>query len=383
MKTRCLALPLLLLAWTTARLAAQDQPEAGLATIKVKTDLTDEDRNQIRAYVAKRIDAVRGTDEVAAQQATAGLRAGFDGSDAFKRAYASICLDAIGTAARKLDLAPATRLLTVVNTFNTIDELPVLLDALQDDRVGVRAAAAIGLRSLREKVVQSGKDAFQRVLAGLKEAGKKEKSRDTLKAIYAAMNYAEVSGSPDPKANAAAVLELLDERARQYAAGDVRAMGADDAGLRVAQALAGAMDDADRKRLMGVVGTMMKSAIEQYTGGDRKLAAVRDKNASRESIEYRNSVERLILVGEELLAALLKPDKAPNVSESMRKLDTTGMKNQWRDWVNLLQKSVGQDFTLNELPVAETETPETPASDQKAEKGEKPKAEKGQPSGRK
>lgn len=349
--------PLLLLAGLAGPLAAQEA-EINLTPLKTKGDLTDEDKAQLRAFITKRLESVRGEDEVAAQQATNELRTTYDGSDGFKRAYLAVCLDLIATAYKKADLVPATRMLTVINTFNTADALPVLLEALQDDRVGIRAAAAVGLRTLREKLAAAGRDVTARALTGLKEAGKREKSRDTLKTIYGAMNYAELSAQPDAKGNIAALLELLEERAKQYAGGDVRAVGADDAGLRIAQALVKSMDDAERKRLLVVTATMMKYAIEQYTSGDRRLSAVRTQGASRETIEFRNGVERLILVGEELLIPLLSPEKAPTVAENMRKVKTPDMIVEWQKWVTLLQKATNQDFTVTAQPAPEPEKKE-------------------------
>ncbi len=191
----------------------------------------------------------------------------------------------------------------------------------------------------------------------LKEAGKQERSRDTLKSIYQALNYAELPSSPDVKANIAALLELLEARAARYAGTDeVAALGADDTGLRLAQTLLRLMDDNERRRLTVVVATMTRYAVERYTAGGqgRKLADVRDE-APAALLEVRNGVERLVLAGEELLTALLQPSKPPTVSDSMRKVDTTGMKNQWREWGRLLQTAVGDEFALREQPESEPE----------------------------
>lgn len=349
----------LLLAVLVSPLAAQDA-DVNLAPFKAKAELTDEDKTQVRAYITTRLATLSGQDEVATQQATNELRAAYEGTDGFKRAYVAACLELIGTAYKKAELAPAARMLTVVNTFGTAEALPLLLDAVQDERVGVRAAAAIGLRGLREKLAAAGRDVVTRALNGLKEAGKREKSRDTLLTIYGAMDYAALPSQPEAKGNIAALLDLLDERARQYASGDVRAVGADDAGLRTAMSLTKSMDDGERKRLIVVTATLMKYAIEQYTSGERRLSAVRSRGVSRDIIELRNGVERLILVGEELLTALLAPEKSPMVAENMRKVKTADMIVEWQKWVVLLQKAVNQDFTLTAQPEPEAEQPKEP-----------------------
>jgi hypothetical protein len=336
------------------------EPAADLTPLRTKAELTDEDRGQLRAFMTTRIAKILGPNTADARVAAEELRTSYDGSDGFKRAYAAVGLELMGPGIAKAELMPATHMLSILNTFNTIEAVPVLLDTLRDERVGVRAAAVVGLRALQPKIVAAGPDMYQRVLAALKEAGKVEKSRDTLKSIYAAMDFSELPNPPDPKPAAAALLELLEARAQEYAAGEVHALGADDVGLRLSRALAGALDDNDRKRLTTVTATFMKYAVEQYVSPENRLSAVRDKSDNRAEVELRNGLERLVLVGEDVLAAQLKPDKAPSVSEAMRKLNTTDMRLAWQDWVPLLQTAVNRDFTLQELPETAVEPEQEP-----------------------
>jgi hypothetical protein len=330
--------------------AKPQEPGAELTAIRAKTDLTDDDRGQIRAFVSQRVTKAADTDAAAARQAADELRAGFDGSDAFKREYATAALEAITAAYKNAPLSAATRLLAIVDAFNIPESQNLLLEALKDDRVGVRAAAAAGLRNLRPKIVAAGHDVFVKVLDGLKEAGKREKSRDTLKTIYAAMNYFELPSSPDTKADLGALLDVLDARARLYASGNVPAVGADDTALRMAQ-LVKTLDDTERQRLIIDTATMMKYAIEQYTSPNSTLTNV-PEDASGEVVESRNGIERLIEAGEKTLTDLVKPEKAPTVADNMRKGNTDDMRSEWQKWVPLLQKAVNQDFTLKE-PAAE------------------------------
>ncbi len=347
MATARLFVPFLLLVLVAGQASAQT-PDPDLTAVRAKAELGDDDRGLIRAYLTRRIEVLRGKDEAAAQTAASELRTAYDGSEGFKKAYAAVCAEVAGAALKKLELAPATRLMTVVNTLASVEALPALLEGLRDDRVGVRTAAALGLRSLRDKLAAAGKDVYQRALTALKEAGRQERARETLKALYAAMNYAELSAGADAKATGTAVLELLEERARQYGPGELHAAGADDAGLRIMKAVAGALDDAERKRLTIVTGTMLKHAVQQYSTGAAKLAAVRDRDGARDQIELRNALERLILAGEDLLTVLLKPEKAPNVTDPLRKLNTADLRVEWQKWVSLLEKTVGQDFSITE-----------------------------------
>ncbi len=327
---------------------AQDPP-ADLSALNTRTDVTEEDRGQIRAYVTARLAKIVAND-AEARAASEELRAAYDGSEAFKRAYAAVGLELIGPAVKRADLVPATRLVTLVNQFNVVESQALLVELLQDERVGVRAAAVVGLRGLRPKLVAAGRDSYQRVLDALKEAGKREKSRDTLKTIYGAMNFTEVPGA-EAKAVAGALLDLLEARGREYAVGAVSAAGADDAGLRILTKVVGSLDEAERKRLTEVVAVMVRYALEQYATGESKLVDVRDKTASREQLELRNGMERLGLVGEELLLALLKPPPpGPDLADALRKADTTPIKLAWEKWVLLLQNATGQNYSLREAP---------------------------------
>lgn len=355
MKICCLVLALWLVCAVGA--ARAQEPAVDLTPIRAKTELTDEDRGLIRTFVNQRVAKVTGADAADARQAADDLRAAFEGSDAFKREYAAACLEGTAASYKNAALLAATRLLAVVGAFNVVEAQNVFLEALQDERVGVRAAGAAGLRNLRPKLAAAGRDVVVKVLDGLKEAGKREKSRDTLKTIYAAMNYFELPSAPDTKANVTALLDLLEARARQYAAGTVAAVGADDAGLRMAQAAVKGMDEAERQRLTVSAATMTKYALEQYTSPASNLSDLSDKDASTEALEARNAIERLIIVGEELLVTLVKPDKPPTVAEAMRKLSTDDMLSEWKKWVPLLQKAVNQDFTLKEAPADENAAP--------------------------
>jgi hypothetical protein len=346
MTTRGFVFVLALALLHAAPLQAQPAP-ADLSAIRAKTDLTDEDRAQIRAYVEQRVSQAGDADAAVARRAADELRAAFDGSDSFKRTYAAMCLEAVSAAYRRVGPLPATRLLAIVNAFGLVEAHPLFLEALQDERVGVRAAGAIGLQTLRAQLSAAGREVFLRALDGLKEAGKREKSRGVLKAIYAALNYFE-SPVPDMRAGIAALLEVLESRARQYAGDTAAGIGADDAGLRIAQSAVRNMDDGERQRLTVVVAALTKGALERYLSPAMQWAELREDEAVGELVEIRNGLERLILAGEELLATLLKPERAPAVADNMRKLNTDGMESEWKKWVPLLQQAVNQDFTLGE-----------------------------------
>ncbi|MEW6252749.1 MAG: hypothetical protein AB1716_19100, partial [Planctomycetota bacterium] len=334
--------------------SAQEPPPAAsednLGPLQQKADVTPDDQEMIRGYVVKRVGLIVGEEAGAAQQGADELRKAYDGGDAFKRAYVAVCLDVFGNAVRKADLAPASRMLAIVNTFNSPDAVPLLIEALQDERVAVQAAGAVGLSALREKLAAAGRDPYVRAVTALKDAGKRARSREALRCIYTALDCSALANAPDPKANAAAVLEVLDERAKQYAGGELYGAGAEDAGLRVAAALAQHLDDAQRKQLTTVTATLMKRALVEYLHG--QLIRVRDKTGTPEQIELRNGMERLVIEAEKLLTNQLKPQTGPAVAEAMRKANATEMAKEWKKWVPVLQRETGQDFALDEAKTA-------------------------------
>jgi hypothetical protein len=328
---------------------AQEAPEDALSAIRTQEAMTDENRAQIRSFISQRIQDVIANQPVVAGPAMVSLRQAYTGSGAFRSAYAEIATELIGNAARRADLVPATRLLAVLTTLDSLAARDTFVNLLRDDRVGVRAAAAIGLRGLRQEIAAAGGNAYQETLDALRQAGEREKSRDTLRNIYSAMDYATLDTPPGLQPAAAALLGLLQARAQLYRGdADVPAIGADDAGLRTAITLVGAMNEAQRRQLILAAASMTKVALEQYT--NRKLYETPEETGRDVQLEQRNAMERLILMGERALAELLKPDERPEVLDTLGELDIAGAKLAWKEWNALLRQAVDQDFGLAEAP---------------------------------
>lgn len=336
-----LAVALLIAAAATA--AAQN--EDPLANLRVLNDLNQEQRAQVRQFIEQRVTDLVGGDATAARAATQALRDAYTGTDVFRQAYAEAAVDVLGSAASKAELVPATRLLALLGSLRAPAARGRLLEALQDERVGVRAAGAIGLRGLHASIVQAGGDTYGNVLSALRDAGRKEKSREALRAIYTALDFTDVTGAP-PQPMAGALLDLLDARSAAYKERqEIKALGADDAGLTLARALGNVFNDEGRKRLATCTAYMVRSALEQYTSPQLDMTTVRD-DAGSDTVSTRNALERLVVVGEPLLASLLNVERPPTVLESMRKLDKAAMKLQWQEWNKILTDKLGQDFTL-------------------------------------
>jgi len=345
-------------------LAAQEQPQPTLTNLQGKNTLDGADGNALGQWMNERITAIGAEEPARAAEALALLRTEFKGTDAFKEAYAAALIESVRPAYKNAKLVPAARLITALNTLNDPDARGVLLEALKDQRVGVRMAAVVGLRNLRVKLALEGAPVFTEVLNALRDAGKRETSSVTLKTIYQAMDYpAVVPSLPDAKANVATVLDLLEARAQQYAARKVRAEGAEAVGLELGGTLRSAMDDGERKRLTIAVAKMLKYAVTRYARGDsdnRPLIKV-EKGASKQAIELRNQTELLIEEAEKLLSELasskLEADKtiAYGMKTKDEAIDMIVAMNKWAD---ILKRDVNLEFYMDEAEEpAPTEEP--------------------------
>lgn len=337
----------------------QEAPEDALSDLRGAGAVTDEGRTQIRAFVVERVGAITRNDPALSGPAAEALRAAHAGPEGFQQAYAAVATEVINGAYQRAELVPATRLLAIATTFNNAVTQPMFTEALQDERVGVRAAAAVGLRSLRAQIAQTGGETFGNVVARLKAVGEREKSTKTLKTIYEALNYATLGAPPDREVAATAVLELLESRIRQYGgnARQVPAAGADDAGLSVALAFRAQYDEAERRRLLDVTARMMKFAIEEYRSPEKKLHEL-DDNSSQALRDYRDAMERIVLVGEQVLQTLLTPDTPPEVMEQLEDKALAEAVNAWNAWAELLAGTL-PDAKLRISALANEETAAT------------------------
>lgn len=337
---------------------AAEQPSDPLAVMRAKESLTDEERAQLRTWIDQRVAALAGEDAAAAAQAAGLLRTAFDGTAAFKEAYAGAAVAAIGPLIAGAELTPATRLIAVLSALNDTATAPVLRAALADGRASVRVVAAAGLRNLRARLAVAGGEAVSGVLSALRDAGKSETSAPVLRAIYAAMDFAGAGATlPDPQVNVSAVLDLLVARAEQHEAGSAKALGAEVVGLKTAAALRGNLNEADQKRYTLAVATLLRYAVTRYVSGEQPLVALDEKTAGRDSIELRNNMELIIEEAEKELAALLKleKDKTPDITSRIRKEARSAsaaapIKIEMDKWADLLEKAVGKRFHLEAAP---------------------------------
>jgi hypothetical protein len=348
-------------------------PADPLKAVRAKDSLSDEERGTVRTWVGQRVSAIE-TSEGPAAQAVRELKSEFNGTNGFKEAYTAAFVEAARPAFKRAKVGPAAQLLTALAALNETATYPVFIDALKDERAAVRQLGGVGLRNLRAKISLAGPGPFGEALSTLRDAALKESAPVLLQTLYQALNYAEVgANSPDPRANIAAVLDVLDARSQQYKQqyeeGQVKAEAADAAGLHVAGALRGQMADQDRERFTLIAARMLKYAVIQYT--QSQLYKLQDKSAAPQALQRRDRLELLIEEAEKQLADLVAPPpgKAPAVSVAMKKGNAAGTETviEMKKRGDLLQKYGNEDFHVELSPDAEKDAAEKP------KKGEKPK----------
>jgi len=353
---------LLLVLGTALPLAAQDVPEQQdvVAQLRGKGALTDEDMTALRNWVGQRVRMVSTGSRADAGLAAKDLRESYKGTPAYQQAYVTVCTEVIGAAYKQAKRDAAARLIAVLNTLKALPTYPMLIEALGDQRVPVRAAAAVGLRNLRPKLASTGGNAFTETIAALRDAGKREESHAALQLIYSALDYS--GSSPDPKASGTALLELLEARGAQYGARNVKAEGADCVGLQLAGRLAGQLDDGERRRLAITAARMLHYGVTRYTG---ELYKIDDKTSSPVQVALRNRIELFIRAAEELLSKLTEPPRAEDfqtvtaeMQDREQKEKSTYMKIAMNEWATVLRERFQLDLQIDVTP--EETAPEEP-----------------------
>ncbi|MBI5865011.1 MAG: hypothetical protein HZB38_10990 [Planctomycetes bacterium] len=341
-----------------------EKPQAGeLASVQTLPSLNEEQRGVVRKFVGDRTTAIVNqtaeADKItAAAKAVSELRTEYgrsSASQAFREAYVAMCLEVIGPVYKSAKLTPATQLVSFLASLNELPASKLFIEALGDERPAVRAAAASGLRGLRQKLVAAGGSAANDAIDALRDAGKRETSAAGLQSIYAALNYGEAGAAADAKRNASAVLEILDARSEQYASKQVRGAGAETVGLALLRTMQASLSDAEKDRLIVSTARMLFYSLPRYAGD---LMNVNDKLDSPLRIVERNQIEGMIDECERVLKSLMKPsgDEEPNLSRAIREPGkdagerAVNIRNEAGKWSKLLQAKTSQKFEFEEAP---------------------------------
>lgn len=315
-------------------------PASPLDAVRAKTALTDDDRAVVKTWVAERVDAVVGG---SGGEAFGQLRAALTGgSPAFRDALVATEIELIRPVIGPAPLAPAAQLVTLLASLDDLRTADVLIESLRDPRAAVRTAAAVGLTTLRKKIATEGGALFGRVVEALREAGKKETAGETLKAIYRALNYAEVGSVPDPALQVSAVLDLLGARSEQYGRGEVKGESADLAALKLAAGLRPRFNDEQRNRYVLALARILRYTVLRFSS---ELHKVQDRIAAPVAIADRNNAELVISEVESQLVEILKPPTAPSIRDAMKGKDRAfNVKMELNRWADLLEPVTGQKF---------------------------------------
>ncbi len=321
---------------------AQPQNADPLAALRGKATLTDEERGVLKNWLTDKINAiVAGTGSAASAIREEHAK----GSEGFKQALAATTVELVEPAYKSAKLAPAAQLMALVASFGDPAAQKLLLQALADERVGIRTAAAIGLANLRTKLGSAGGQPLTESIEALREAAKKETSGAALKTIYYALNFPAAGATVDAKSLSAAVVDILAARAEQYAGDKPKAEAADAPGLELAGTLQKDLSDADKNRLIVAAATMMHYGVQHYTASLMKI----NNNAGSALVQLRNDTEALIEQAEARLLSLMSPQDKPNITDAMKKAgDAAAMKTQLNKWADLLKGPTGKDFSATE-----------------------------------
>jgi len=364
--SRFLLAMVMLVVGAAGRLVAQQPvgPLDQLAPLQAKNTLSEEEQATLRTWVEQRVLAIAAGDPVGANQPAREIRSNHKGTDGFKQLYAAVCVEAVRAAYHQAARDGAARLIALLNTMNEPATAPLLLEALRDERTPVRTAAAIGLRNLRDKLGRAGGNVLAETLNALQAAGSRETSVVTLEQIYRALDYSTAGAGPDPRATAAALLDLLEARAQGYAAGQVKAEGGDRPGLEAIGRLLGQLDEAARRRLAIAVARMLRYSVERYAS---ELYNVREQTSSPVQVALRDRMELLIAEAEQLLAKLT-PAPADEgfktitvrMQESKEADKPTEMKIAMNRWAELLQQRFQIDVRMDATVPTTAEAGHTP-----------------------
>ncbi len=340
---RSLLAVLVMLGGALAPAVAQPAEKDVIKQLQVKADLSDQDKAALQTWTEQRVQAIASDDPATAAVGVRELRKAYEqGSPTFKAALAEVYARLARGAYKRAGREAAARLITLVTVFKQPDAPALLVEAIADKRVPVRAAAAVGLRRLRQELATGEAATFAQVQQALATAGAKESSAVVLKTIYEALDYTKAGALPDAQANATAVLNLLVGRGQQYAGGKVSAEAADTPGLELAGKLLDRYNDDQKKRLLEASARMLAYGVSRYVDD---LYQVDDKKSGPVRVALRNRFEQFIIAAENLLTVLARPASPPAVSKTMQESvadeKRINVANAMKQWSKLLADQFG------------------------------------------
>jgi hypothetical protein len=206
--------------------------QANISALKGKRDaLSGADKTALAEWVRGQAQVVASDDSAAVVTALKSLRDVLrDASSTFEQELRPIASREIGQAVADAGSSGASRLIALLGELGDGSARPVLLQALQSEQAGVRAAAVGSVVRLQAPLLAGGGNTAGALLQALEQAGAKEQNSDVLMAIYRAMDFTGVPNAPDNQQMIAAVLRVMTARALRAQQGEPGAVGADGAG---------------------------------------------------------------------------------------------------------------------------------------------------------
>lgn len=286
----CILIGMLILVASTGRAAAQPGPSDLINQLRAKPELTADDVAALDDFIESIIKAFESehTDLKAPgrfQERMAALYGHPENSPRFAQRVAE--RSALRMAARFKD-ANGRIGLAMLYALAAMPETGTLLalrEAVSSRDEAVRALALKTLLNLRSKL-EAEPALVSDVIRWLQEAGGRETSSLVLGRIYQAIDF----GSKQDE-QAGAITTILEARLQNYHSGPVSAEKAELAAYQRLAALSSALNDAEKKRLVGVLAKYLTYHTHRYLYLDL-------------GEEARGNLHRLIFLAERLLTTL-------------------------------------------------------------------------------
>ncbi len=220
-------------------------------------------------------------------------------SDAFKRRFVERCSARFGEQIRSGQGQQVLTLLYTLSALSDPETLPAVKEAANSGDAGARLLAVRAIWSMADKIA-ADPARHTEVIQWLEEVGRREQNGSVLSVVFAALNF---SAKRDEQA--VALVNILEARLANYRDNAVVAVRADSDGLMRAPALADALSDDDRRRLVGVLAKYLAYYTHRYMYVDLAAAS-------------RTDLHRLIFLTERLLTTVTGITAAnPSVSAAI------------------------------------------------------------------
>ena len=261
-----------------------------LGSLRSKTDLTPDEITLLDDFLNKQLSRVASEPNDARarkrfRDQIIGAYSHFGNSDAFKRRFVERCSARFGAQIRSGQGQQVLTLLYTLSALSDPETLPAVKEAANSGDAGARLLAVRAISSMADKIA-ADPARHTEVIQWLEQVGRREQNGSVLSVVFAALNF---SAKRDEQA--VALVNILEARLANYRDNAVVTVQADPDGLMRASALADALSDDDRGRLVGVLAKYLAYYTHRYMYVDLATAS-------------RTDLHRLIFLNERLITTL-------------------------------------------------------------------------------